>query len=107
MGFIEIEKTRSVDVAALVDERCAKTDGKRTAQRGTFTRDRDRPNTCVQVGEFPSYEHAMANSALQETASLAEEMRELCGGPMVFRNLDVQRVEEMSREKTSRQRREI
>jgi hypothetical protein len=98
VGFIqiiEIETTRSVEVEALVDEWRVKTAGKRTAQRGTFTKDRDRPNTYVQVVEFPSYEDAMANSVLPETAYLAEKMRELCDGPLVFRNLDVQRVEEL------------
>ncbi len=98
MGFIqiiEIETTRPDEVEALVDVWRAKSAGKRTAQRGTFTRDRDRPNIYVQIVEFPSFDDAMANSELPETASLAEEMRKLCDGPMVFRNLDVQRVDEM------------
>ncbi len=93
--IIEIETTRSDEVEALVDEWRAKTVGKRTAQRGSFTKDRDRPNVYVQIVEFPSYEDAMANSELPETASLAVKIRELCDGPLVFRNLDVQRVEEM------------
>ncbi len=98
MGFIqiiEIETTRPDEVETLVSEWRAKTAGKRTAQRGTFTRDRDRPNTYVQIVEFPSYEDAMANSKLPETGSLSEKIRELCDGPMGFRNLDVQSVEEM------------
>lgn len=98
MGFIqiiEIETTRPDEVEALVGQWSAATQGKRTAQRGTFTKDRDRPNTYVQIVEFPSYEDAMANSDLPETASLSEKIRELCGGTLVFRNLDVQRVEEM------------
>ena len=98
MGFIqmvEIETTRPGEVEALVSEWRAKTEGTRTAQRGTFTKDRDRPNTYVQIVEFPSYEDAMANSELPQTAVFAEKVRELCDGPMVFRNLDVQRVEEM------------
>ena len=98
MGFIqiiEIETTRSDEVEALVDAWREKTAGRRTAQRGTFTRDRDRSNVYMQIVEFPSFEDAMANSALPETAALAEQLRELCDGPLVFRNLDVQRVEEM------------
>ncbi|HVA10197.1 MAG TPA: hypothetical protein VNG12_26065 [Acidimicrobiales bacterium] len=98
MGFIqiiEIETTRSDEVEALVDSWREKTAGRRTAQRGTFTRDRDRSNVHVQIVEFPSFEDAMANSEIPETAALAKQLRELCDGPLVFRNLDVQRVEEM------------
>jgi hypothetical protein len=69
--------------------------GERKAQRGTFTKDRDRPDTYVQVVEFPSYEDAMANSELPETASFAERLRALCDGPLLFRNLDVLSVEEL------------
>ena len=92
---IEAVTTRPDEVQALVDEWNAKTEGRRTAQRGTFTVDRDRPNTYVQIVEFPSYEDAMANSALPETASFAERLAQLCDAPMVFRNLDVQSVVEM------------
>jgi len=98
MGFIQViefETTRPDEVEALVSEWRANTAGKRTAQRGTFTKDRDRPNTYVQIVEFPSYEDAMANSELPETASFAGKLRELCDGPMAFRNLDVQSVEDM------------
>ncbi len=98
MGFIQIiemETTRPDEVEALVSEWRTKTEGTRTAQRGTFTKDRDRPNTHVQIVEFTSYEDAMANSGLPETASFALKVRELCDGPLAFRNLDVQRVEEM------------
>ena len=49
----------------------------------------------MQIVEFPSYEDAMANSELPETAAFAERLRGLCDGPLLFRNLDVQSVEEM------------
>ena len=91
---IEITTTRSDEVEALVAEWREKTEGRRTAQRGTFTQDRDRPNTYVQIVEFPSYEDAMANSNLPETQSIAEKLAELSDGPMLFRNLDVRSVEE-------------
>ena len=93
--IIEIETTEPDEVEALVGEWRAKTEGARKAQRGTFTKDRDRPDTYVQIVEFPSYEDAMANSELPETASLAEKLRKLCNGPLVFRNLDVRSVEEL------------
>jgi len=95
MQVIELTTTRPDEVEALVSEWRAQTAGRRTAQRGTFTKDRDRPNVYVQIVEFPSYEDAMANSELPETASFAERLAQLCDGPMEFRNLDVQRVEEM------------
>ncbi len=93
--IIEMVTSRSDDVEALVDEWRASTDGKRTARRGTFTQDRDRPNTFAQIAEFPSCGDAMANSDLPETAGFAMRMAGLCDGPMGFRNLDVRRVEEM------------
>jgi hypothetical protein len=96
MAFIQIIElsTKSPDeVEALVAEWQTKTAGRRTAQRGTFTKDRDRPDTYVQVVEFPSYEDAMANSSLPETSTFAEALASLCEGPIEFRNLDVLRVE--------------
>jgi hypothetical protein len=92
---IEFTTTRPAEVEALVSEWRAQTTDRRTAQRGAFTKDRDRPNVYAQIVEFPSHEAAMANSDLPETASFAERLALLCDGPMQFRNLDVQRVEEM------------
>lgn len=93
--IIEIETTRPDELEALVAEWRAQTAGRRTAQRGTFARDRDRPNVYVQVVEFPSYEAAMANSELPETARLSEKVAALGDGPLSFRNLDVRSVQEM------------
>ncbi len=93
--IIELTTSRPDEVEALVGEWREKTAGRRTAQRGTFTSDRDRPDTYLQIVEFPSYEAAMSNSELPETAALAEKLAALCTGPIAFRNLDVQRVEEL------------
>jgi len=98
MAFIQIIEyttTRPDEVEALVDEWKAQTAGQRTAQRGTFTQDRDRADVYVQIVQFPSYEEAMANSNLPETATFAARLAELCDGPMRFRNLDVRSVEEL------------
>jgi hypothetical protein len=92
---IEFTTTRPDDVEALVSEWRTQTEGRRTAQRGTFTMDREKANTYVQIVEFPSFEEAMANSELPETARFAERLSELCEGPMTFRNLDVRGVEEL------------
>jgi hypothetical protein len=93
--IIEITTTKPDEVEALVGEWREKTAGKRTAQRGTFTRDRDQPDRYVQIVEFPSYEDAMSNSKLPETAELAEKLRALSDGEAVFRNLDVRTVVEL------------
>ncbi|MFZ0251456.1 MAG: hypothetical protein WAL61_16040 [Acidimicrobiales bacterium] len=93
--IIEIETTKPDEVEALVSGWRAETEGIRKAQRGIFTKDRDRPDTYVQIVEFPSYEDAMANSELPETAAFAEKLRVLCDGTPRFRNLDVLSVEEL------------
>jgi hypothetical protein len=93
--IIEFTTSRPDEIQAVVDDWQAQTQGRRTATRATLTEDRDRPNTYVQIVEFPSYEDAMANSGLPETAAFAERVARLCDAPTVFRNLEVTRVEEM------------
>jgi len=94
--IIEVTTTRPEEIQELAEQWSAKTQGRRTAYRSTFTADRDRPNTYVQIVEFPSYEEAMANSGLPETGEFAEKLARLCDGSPVFRNLDVQRVDMFS-----------
>ena len=94
--IIELKTTRLDEVQALMDEWITATEGKRKAQRAVFTSDRDNAGTYVQVVEFPSYEEAMANSALPETGSFAERIAKLCDGPMKFRNLDVVRTDALA-----------
>ncbi len=79
-----------------MDEWVKRTEGKRTTQRSVLTLDRDHPNTFVQIVDFPTYEAAMANSSLPETAELAERLTKLCDGPPTFRNLDVRRTDDLS-----------
>ncbi len=98
MAFIQIieYKTSRIDeLQATLDAWLDKTKGKRAATRGTQTRDRDTANTYVQIVEFPSYEDAMANSNLPETAEFAAQLAALCDGPPTFRNLDVIREQDM------------
>ncbi|HUZ10430.1 MAG TPA: hypothetical protein VMU76_09710 [Acidimicrobiales bacterium] len=90
--IIEFTTTRIDEVEALVDEWRAKTQGTRNARRSTLTRDCGKPSTYLNIVEFPSYEEAMANSALPETAALAKGIAELCDGPPAFRDLDVYRA---------------
>ena len=93
--IIEFRTSRPDEVEALIDEWRTNTAGRRTAQRGTMTLDRDRPDVFVQIVEFPSYEAAMENSNRPETAEFAAQLAKLCDGPLTFRNLDVVREEEM------------
>jgi quinol monooxygenase YgiN len=93
--LIETTTTRRDEMDALVERWRSSTEGRRTARRCTAARDRDRPDTYNLIVEFPSYEAAMANSALSETADFAERLADLCDGPPTFRNLDVERVDEL------------
>jgi len=94
--IIEVTTTRPEEIQQLVEDWSAKTEGRRTAYRATFTADRDRPGTYIQIVEFPSYQEAMTNSGLPETGEFAEKLAGLCDGPPVFRNLDVRRVDTFS-----------
>ena len=90
---IEMTTTKVAQIEELMSEWVAATEGRRSARRGLLTKDRERPDTYVQVVEFPSYEEAMANSALPETAALAEKLAALCDSGPTFRNLDVVRTD--------------
>ena len=87
--LIEFTTKRIGDVEALMTEWEAKTEGRRSATRGTLTADRDRADTYVQIVEFPSYQEAMRNSAMPETGEFSKRIGELCDGPPNFYNLDV------------------
>ena len=89
---IQYRTTRFDDVAKLLDEFTSATEGRRTTERAVVGRDRERPDTYVTVVEFASYEDAMRNNDLPETARFAEQMAKLCDD-VTFTNLDVVREE--------------
>ena len=62
--LIETTTTRRDELDALAERWRSSTEGRRTARRSTVTHDQDRPDTYILIVEFPSYEDAMANSAL-------------------------------------------
>ena len=93
--IIEMTTTKVAGIEGLMNEWMAATAGRRSASRSLLTKDRERPDTYVQVVEFPSYEEAMANSALPETTAFAEKLSALCVSGPAFRNLDLVRVDEM------------
>ena len=96
-GFVQIiqYKTSKFDeMQKLIDKFREDTAGKRTNTRGMSCRDRDNAGTFMNIVEFPSYEAAMKNNDLPETAALAQEMQKLTDGPPTFYNLDIERVME-------------
>ena len=98
MGFIQIidySTSRPGEIERLAQEWAAATQGKRTATRQTQCTDRDQAGRYVHIVEFPSYDEAMRNSSLPETAHFAEQLTKLCDGPVTFRNLDVTSTEEL------------
>ncbi len=62
--LIEYTTSRNDEFNVLVDEWLAATEGKRSTGRAAMCSDRDGTNRYVEIVEFPSYEDAMANSAL-------------------------------------------
>ena len=92
MSFIQIieARTKNFDELRALDEKWEQaTEGKRTLQRSLLTRDRNDPDHYVIVAFFDSYESAMENSSLPETAAFAEKYAALVDGPLVFQDLDV------------------
>ena len=85
---IEYRTTRIDEVEKLLDQYEAATKGTRTTERAVVGRDRERPDTYVTVVQFASYEDAMRNNDLPETAQFAEQMAKLCDN-VTFTNLDV------------------
>ena len=92
MAFIQIiqfQTDRMEEGRKHVDEYLAATEGRRSVQRSILCQDRDKPNHYVNIVFFESYEAAMANSALPETAELAGKLAQLSTGEQTFLNLDV------------------
>ena len=65
--IIEVVTTRPDEIRALTEEWATKTEGRRKTRWATLAADRDRPNTYLQIVEFPTYDEAMENSKMPET----------------------------------------
>ena len=89
--LIEFRTSKIDEVIKLGDEWADKTEGAHTLTREVLGGDRDNAGAYVMIIEFPSYEEAMKNNDLPETAEIAREMEKLADGPPIFRNLDVLR----------------
>ena len=90
--IIEVTTTHVGEIQEIVDNWIVKTEGKRKAQAAKLTQDRDRPNTYLQIVEFPSYEAAITNAELPETGDFAQQLATLCDDPPIFRNLEVRHI---------------
>lgn len=96
-GFVQIiqyKTSKFGEMQKLIDKFREQTQGRRTTVRGMACRDRDNAGTFMNIVEFPSYEVAMKNNELPETAALAQEMQKLTDGPPTFYNLDVEQTME-------------
>ncbi|MCD2195141.1 hypothetical protein LQ327_17375 [Actinomycetospora endophytica] len=92
MTFIQIIDVTTDDPEGLraADARwLAATEGRNTLRREAIYTDRHTPNRYVAVCEFDDYASAMANSALPETARIAEEIASLAEGSVGFTDLDL------------------
>ena len=92
MAFIQIIESRTKkfdEVQALSEEFFKATEGRRTLQRSIITRDHNDPDRYLIIAFFDSYESAMENSNLPETAAFAEKQMALLDGPPTFFDLDV------------------
>ena len=92
MSFMQIIEMRTQNygqLQKLSDEYFAATEGKRTVKRSFVTRDHKDPDRYLIIVLFDSYESAMENSNLPETAAFAEKQAPLLDGPPTFFDLDV------------------
>jgi hypothetical protein len=92
MEFIQIIECRTDrfdELTRLEDEWRAATEGKRTLRRTIVTRDRNDPSRHLVFAFFDSYDSAMVNSDLPETAEFGQKQQAVLTAPMTFQDLDV------------------
>jgi hypothetical protein len=91
--IIEFTTTKYDEGSKLIDKFREATKGRRTTVHAMTAKSRDEDNRYFTIVEFASYEDAMKNNELPETAELAEGLAALTDGPPTFHNLDVMREE--------------
>jgi hypothetical protein len=97
MAFIQIvdmHTSKFDEIDRLQEEWRTATEGKRTLRRSIVARDRNDADHYVVLAFFDSYESAMTNSNLPETAQFGEKQAPLLDGPIGFTDLEV--VEDQS-----------
>lgn len=93
--IIEFSTTRIDDFNANLDAWMVKTEGRRIPHRAALHADRDIENRYLLMVEFASHEQGMENSGRPETGEFAAFLAEISDGDLTFRNLDVQRHEDL------------
>lgn len=86
---IDMHTSEFDEINALEQEWRAATEGKRTLRRAIVTRDRNDAEHYVVLAFFDSYESAMENSNLPETADFGAKQSAVLDGPAQFTDLDV------------------
>jgi hypothetical protein len=89
LQIIDFHMNRFDELQTLEQEWRTATEGKRTLQRSMVVRDRADASHYLVLAFFDSYESAMENSALPETASFAEKQAALADGGFTFVDFDV------------------
>jgi hypothetical protein len=92
VSFVQIidMRTKNVEeIQSLEREWETATERARTLRRSIIGRDRNDPDRYVVLAFFDSYESAMTNSNLPETAEFGRRQSALLDGPMQFTDLDV------------------
>src|SRR5512144_2338481 len=92
MGFIQIIQattSKADELMAMDREYEEAVKGKSTVKRAIVARDRNDPKKHFIIVFFDSYEDAMKNSNLPETASFAAKQQALVDGPPTFHDLDI------------------
>ena len=92
--MIECHTSKFDELTALEGEWRKATEGKRTLRRSIITRDRNDPDRYLILAFFDSYDSAMVNSNLPETAEFGRKQNAMLDAPMAFTDLDV--VEDQS-----------
>jgi quinol monooxygenase YgiN len=90
LQLIEYRTDRPHEVERILDRWLDAIGADRTTRWYLTTADRDQPSRYVQIVEFPSHTAAMANSSHPATATFVQQLRAICQGDIVFRNLDVE-----------------
>jgi hypothetical protein len=92
VAFIQVieMRTSNVDEITKLEEAWrAATEGKRTLRRSIVARDRNDASRHLIFAFFDSYESAMENSQLPETAEFAEKQAALLDGAPTFQDLEI------------------
>jgi len=90
LQLIEYTTDRPEEMQGILDRWLGAVGSARTTRWCLTAADRDQPGRYVHIVEFPSRAAAMSNSGHPATATFADELRAICRGEIIFRDLDIQ-----------------